>query len=450
MMKKLFPIALILCMVGAWAVLLVKNSGPDVQETYYANAKTAYENEYYKETLEWLNKMEAAQDAVPAYEAAALKRDAYRMLGDGENYLGQCRLMTERYPEAEENYVLIIKYYQEQEDWFRLYRYLPAYTALLPENGELAKVADETDRNCQYRNLGYYDVRQATESLIDVQKVGGTAEEPATRKLCRSDGDVVFDADYTKMVVSQTLDSCFVCDQEGTWKLVDIQNRLLAQNRDVTFTDMARLSAEGIATAKIGDEIHFINSEMRVSDLVWEDAGTFNEGINAVKKNGMWALVDTDTWTTVAEFPYTDIPRNSLGACCVEGVCVVADQSGYYLIDSAKRQPISENRYEELKAFECKQPTAYRSGDKWGFIRQDGSVYIEACYEDARPYRNGYAAVKQNGLWGYIDRYGKAVVEPQFQEVLDMLPDGIAYVRNELGYWDSIRIDKLYYESQQE
>lgn len=449
-MKKLFPIAMLLCMVGAWAVFIVKNSGPDLQQEYYANATAAYENEYYKETLEWLHKLEAAQDAAPAYEAAALKRDAYRMLGDGENYLAQCHLMTERYPEVEENYVLVIQYFLEKEDKFRLYKYLPDYAALFPENEELARITEETDKSCQYRNLGYYDVRQATESLIDVQQVGEAEGEAAARKLCRSDGDVVFNADYAKMVVSRTLDSCFVCDQTGTWKLVDIQNRLLAQNKDVAFADMGSLSVEGIATAKIGEEYHFVNSEMRVSDLVWEDAGTFNEGINAVKKNGKWALVNTDNWTTVAEFPYTDIPRNSQDVCCVDGYCVVADESGYYLIDAAKQEPISEIRYEEIKAFEGTQPTAYRNGDRWGFVSHNGSVYIEARYEDARPYRNGYAAVKQNGLWGYIDRNGKAVVEPQFQETLDMMPDGVAYVKNEMGYWDSIRIDKLYYESQQE
>lgn len=457
-MKKLFPVALILCMVAAWAVFLRRNIGGDeVYEEYYANAVAAYEQEYYMEALEWLSRLEAAEaeeEAVPAYEAEVLKRDVYLGLGAVDSYLSQCLMMTEAYPEAEENYVRVIEYYEQQGDLRMLYQYLPVYAQLWQENEEFARLIDETDRKYEYRNTGYYDVRHATASLMDIQQIEFSLTEDGghlvERKLCRSDGDDVFDQGYIWMEVSQTGNSCFVCDQEGRWKLVDISNHLLARNNEVNFTDIGRLSAANVATAHINGECRFINNKMKVSELVWEDAGTFSEGVNAVKKNGGWALVTAESWTTVTEFPYSDIARNSLDACCTSGICVVADQSGYYLVDGTEWQPISENRYEELKAFECEQPTAYRSGDKWGFVNRQGEVYIEACFEDAKPFRNGYAAVKQNGLWGYIDRNGKMIVEPQFQDALYMMPDGIAYVQNELGYWDCIRVEKLYYESQQD
>lgn len=147
----------------------------------------------------------------------------------------------------------------------------------------------------------------------------------------------------------------------------------------------------------------------------------------------------------VADFPYKDIPRNSQDCCVAQGYGVVADDKGYYVIGTEELAPVSENVYEELKAFESSQPTAYRSGDKWGFVNKYGEIYIEACYEDAFPFINGYAAVKQNGLWGYIDRNGTMVVEPRFQEALHVLENGYAYVKNEFGYWDYVIIDRLYY-----
>ena len=124
---------------------------------------------------------------------------------------------------------------------------------------------------------------------------------------------------------------------------------------------------------------------------------------------------------------------------------MVADERGYYVISTEGFQPVSENVFEELKAFECSQPTAYREGDKWGFVNKQGQVYLEACYEDAKPFYNGYAAVKQNGLWGYIDRNGTMVIEPQFLDALNVMESGYAYVKNEFGYWDYIIISKLYY-----
>ena len=456
-MKKLFPAALILCMIGAWAALLMRNvNETEKQEEYaeyYNNAVNAYEQEYYIEALRWLSRLEAAEDAVPAYEADTLKRDVYLGLGETDAYLSQCFKLIKDYPEVEENYVRVIEYYEQQDNLNKLYQYLPIYAQLWQENEEFARLISETDRRYEYKNTGYYDVRHATASLLDIQRIEFSLTEDGgklvERKLCKNDGDNVFDWGYVRMEVSLAGNSCFVCDQEGIWKLVDVSDHLLARNNEVSFTEVGRLSAENIAKAQIDGEYHFINDKMKVSDLAWEDAGTFYEGVNAVKKNGGWALVTADSWTTVTEFPYSDIARNSLDACCVEGICVVADKSGYYLVESATWQPVSENRYEELKAFECTQPTAYRSGAKWGFVNRQGNAYIEACFEDAKPFWNGYAAVKQNGLWGYIDRNGTMIVEPQFQDALYVMSNGVAYVQNESGYWDYIRIEKLYYESRQ-
>ena len=37
----------------------------------------------------------------------------------------------------------------------------------------------------------------------------------------------------------------------------------------------------------------------------------------------------------------------------------------------------------------------------------------DAIWEDAKNFSEGYAAVKQNGLWGFIDESGEIVIEPQ-------------------------------------
>lgn len=450
-MKKLFPLAFVVCIIGAWASLILRSTaGPKEYESYYANARSAYEKEYYLEALRWLSQAEALPGIDLPYEEQALKRDIYLGLGEENSYVAQCLRMTEAYPETEENYLNIVRYYKERNDYQRLYQYLPDYCARFPNNAELTAVSGEMDRMYDYRNTGYYDVRYASDTLVDIQATQFTVrgdELVTERRLCRSAGGSVFDMGYARMEVSQSGASCFVCGEDGIWKLVDVSDHLLAQNKGVSFESVGRLSRENIATVLTDGKYHFINNQMLVSDLEWEEAGTFSDGVNAVKKDGRWALVTTDTWGSVTEFPYTDIAINSQDICNVEGLCVVADQRGYFIVSAPEWQQISENFYEELKAFESVQPTAYRSGGKWGFVNNQGNIYIEACYEDARPFRNGYAAVKQNGLWGYIDKDGNMIVEPQFQDALSVMDDGIAYVQNEFGYWDYIRIAKLYYGS---
>ena len=52
-----------------------------------------------------------------------------------------------------------------------------------------------------------------------------------------------------------------------------------------------------------------------------------------------------------------------------------------------------------------------------------------AQYDDAKDYSNGYAAVKNNkGLWGYINKSGKRVVNFQFLEAGEF-SEGVAPVR---------------------
>lgn len=448
-MKKLFPIILALCVAGAWISLLTRDTGGEEEyEMYITNAHTAYENEYYLEALKWLDSVEGLEEIPLRYEEAALKRDCYLNLGEDSSYLSQCLRMVEDYPEVEENYLLVIGYYQENGNERRLYQYLPLYAERFPENEALKQIVSETDKQYTYVRRGYFDVRYATASLVDVQTAEFSKDaegENVIQRRLQNSSTTVFDRGYAAMEVAQSGSSCFVMDQDGVWTRVDIAGRLLAQNKEVSFEAIGRLSRENIAKALIDGKYHFINEKMKVSSVEWEDAGTFYNGVNTVKKNGKWAIIGTGGWEAVTEFPYRDVARNSMDVCSAVGLCVVADEKGYYIVDAVSLQPVSEQVYEELKAFESAQPTAYRSGDKWGFVNNKGEIFIEAAYEDAKSFMNGYAAVRKDGLWGYIDRHGTMIIEPQFQDALPVMNNGVAYVQDADGYWDSVRIDKLYY-----
>ena len=65
---------------------------------------------------------------------------------------------------------------------------------------------------------------------------------------------------------------------------------------------------------------------------------------------------------------------------------------------------------------------------KWGYIDKTGKYVIEPQYDEIRPFdESGLAAVKINDKWGTIDKMGKVVVEPQFEYPLHF-KDGLAEV----------------------
>ena len=56
---------------------------------------------------------------------------------------------------------------------------------------------------------------------------------------------------------------------------------------------------------------------------------------------------------------------------------------------------------------------------KYGFIDKSGKVVIEPQFDDAGGFSEGLARVEKDGKWGFIDKSGKVVIEPQFDEVGD-------------------------------
>lgn len=76
------------------------------------------------------------------------------------------------------------------------------------------------------------------------------------------------------------------------------------------------------------------------------------------------------------------------------------------------------------------------NGGKVGYFEEmTGQVKHPPRWEDGRPFYEGRAAVKENGKWGFIDKYGNMVI-PAVYEPVDSYPDyhsafdqGIALVK---------------------
>lgn len=52
----------------------------------------------------------------------------------------------------------------------------------------------------------------------------------------------------------------------------------------------------------------------------------------------------------------------------------------------------------------------YRKGDLWGYATTDKLIAITPQFQEAQLFYEGYAAVKKNGKYGYINKAGKTVI----------------------------------------
>ena len=449
-MKKIFPIALVLCIVLAWLSLFNRTYKlPNEYEKALSNVRKSCEEGYYLEAQEELNKANSLPGASSSYEADALQRDIYMNLNDSGKYISWLKTLINRYPDEVENYEKLIQAYQQENSVSMLVSVLPGFKDKWPDNEIIASADLELSGLVRTRSMGLFDVQYASGDRLIVQKSETEIDEQdnqVVRKyVAGKDGRASTSFGCSDISVSADGKSFFIRDDEGRYTLVDKNSNLIARNDDVTFDWIGELSNEGIAPAIIDGKFRFINKKMLVNDSKWDYASCFSEGFAAVKSGDKWAFAAPGKLSGIEEFPYTSIAVSSKGYPVLNKRAVVSDSTGYYILDMEKNEPVSDDRYDEIKAYESGQPVAFRKGDKWGFLSGNGQVLYEALYDDAKSYTNGYAAVKVGDKWGYVDKNCNLVIEPQFEDAMPVLSEGYAYVKDSDGYWNQIIIERLYF-----
>ena len=77
-----------------------------------------------------------------------------------------------------------------------------------------------------------------------------------------------------------------------------------------------------------------------------------------------------------------------------------------------------------------------KQNGKWGFIDRTGALAIAASFDEAESFSDERAEFKQNGKWGFIDKAGKVVIAPEYQAVRSFT-EGLAAVKLQ-GKWGFI------------
>ncbi len=220
-------------------------------------------------------------------------------------------------------------------------------------------------------------------------------------------------------------------DKNGYWNAVD-KNGLDA---------VTAISGKRIIGVKDGRYGIYTNTFMAVGNETFDNACLSDNGLIAVQKDGKWAILDADM-KVVTDYRFTDIAVNSKGQLFSGNYAVVADESGYYLIDQ-KGEACFETRFAGAKGMEEGLFAVRDDLEQWGFANEKAEIVVPFRYEDAYSFSNRLAAVKYAGEWGYINRYDTMVIKHQFASAFPFL-GGSALVTDERGNYRVITLK--YYE----
>jgi hypothetical protein len=137
------------------------------------------------------------------------------------------------------------------------------------------------------------------------------------------------------------------------------------------------------------------------------------EPLFPIVKDGKWGLINR-TGRVVVTPRFDELGRQSAN---VFG----ASQKTWQAVTLLQSRPTSD----EL--------VGVRLGKQWGFVNREDEMAIAASLDGIGWFgQEGLAAAKRRGKWGFIDRAGRFVIEPQFDYVYNFAC-GLAHVQKGRG-----------------
>src|ERR1700733_396100 len=213
---------------------------------------------------------------------------------------------------------------------------------------------------------------------------------------------------------------------------------------------------DGLAAVAVGDLLHrkygFIAPSGKfVISPQYDDVGWFSEGLASITMAHLVGFIDKQGGLIIApRFDRVIAFHDGVAPVRVAGQWGLIDRSGNFLIN-----PIFENVFENaegLSAVKIRGQYGYidtkgkfainpqlaasysfaeglgafqSSGGKWGCLNREGQVVVAATFDEARNFREGLAAVRIGRSFGFIDKSGKLLIAPRFEDV-GGIPNGFS------------------------
>lgn len=224
----------------------------------------------------------------------------------------------------------------------------------------------------------------------------------------------------------------FAVKEAGIWKLVNKSGEVLI---DGGYDNIIEAKGDNVVIVKEG-KYGVVNAkgEEKIAPTYEELKYTFSIYYIA-KKDGKYGIINLDN-QEVKEFIYTSMNYVEDGefiqADVSETETVVFDnnlsqkisgiiseintEKGYIKAYTNNEYKYYNFKFEEKSSSDLLTAnTLYLSkkDGKYGFVDKSNKVVVDYIFEDATEQNScGYAAVKQNGVWGSIDKAGKIILNP--------------------------------------
>lgn len=168
-----------------------------------------------------------------------------------------------------------------------------------------------------------------------------------------------------------------------------------------------------------------------------------------IKVNGVSTLIDSlseklnryrfDESSLITLAPVSNSGLNNWFKVQIQLQSVPVQKIKYINAETGKSLITSQYDFKRLFGYEMMKwdfPNPVKIDGKYGYRNRDGTLVIEPQYEQAWPFDNGLAGVRYRNKWGYINKAGKFAVKPIFDDTHGF-HEGMAEVKLD-GKWGFI------------
>ena len=272
-----------------------------------------------------------------------------------------------------------------------------------------------------------YEYRLGYTIYEDVSEIFGTTigvSRDGLWGLATSEGELIIPMEYDKISTFSS-DRAFV-KKDGRVFAVDKKNNRLVVFQE-TVTDFGNFAFDRLP-ALIDGNWYRLTGELEKGSAIFDWIGIHAEGRAAAQSGGKWGVISRTTdWVIPAE--YDGIIMDALGRCYGQGAVFVQRGTGVQLLVGGELL----GTYEDARPFSSEGYAAVKKDGKWGFIDPEGTVQIPYQFDEALSFGQHLAAVRVDERWGYVNLYGNIVIDPSFLQAKSFA-DGSAPVLTEKGW----------------
>lgn len=233
--------------------------------------------------------------------------------------------------------------------------------------------------------------------------------------------------------------------------------------------DVAGDFKNGFAIVSLNEKFGLLNSAGKYAiEPEYEELIYISTNLLKASKNGKWGVI-TDHGKIVLPFEYDAIGEFSqhLALIAQNGKCGYVNEKGEIAIPMKFAYTPSllntgqfnggyvlmkvKTKHQVIDTLGAVLPVAgfedirlpsfglmpVKKNKNWGYANLSGKIVVPCKYEDAQSYENGFALIREKGLYGMLDTTGKTIVAPLYDGIAQKSQNFIVKKNNLYGMLNS-------------